>query len=151
MNDAYVTFQGWVGTDVSYRQAGTGWVASFRVACTPRFRRNGEWVDGETVWFTVNAWRSLGRNVSDSLRKGEPVIVHGKLRTDVWTREDGQTSVTQIVDATFVGHDLAKGTSVFTRVQAAATEPDQDADELREVNHSYATAAPQVPSNGFAA
>ncbi len=36
MNDTLITLQGWLGSDVSLRQAGGTTVASFRVACTPR-------------------------------------------------------------------------------------------------------------------
>ena len=36
MNETLVTLQGWLGTDVTLRQAGETLVATFRVACTPR-------------------------------------------------------------------------------------------------------------------
>ena len=61
--------------------------ASFRVGSTPRYLRNGTWVDGQTSWFTVNCWRSLGRNVAESVRRGDAVVVHGRVRVDVWERE----------------------------------------------------------------
>ena len=61
-------------------------------------------MDGQTSWFSVTCWRGLADNVRDSVRKGDPVFVHGRLRTDVWEREDGQTSVTYVVEATTVGH-----------------------------------------------
>lgn len=131
MNESYVTLQGWVGGDVDLRDVGESQVASFRVGSTPRYQRNGEWVDGTTSWFTVSCWRGLARNVAGSLRRGDAVVVHGRVRVETWTREDSTSSTSVVVDATFVGHDLTRGTSVFTKParpprdvgQAEAGEP----------------------------
>src|SRR3954469_4761020 len=121
MNEAFVTFQGWVGNEVVHRETQQGSVANLRVGSTPRIRkRNGEWVDGPTSWFSVACWRTLADHVRDSVRKGDPVIVHGRLRTDVWRRGGGRSSVTRVVEATYVGHDLARGTTTF--VKAARSE-----------------------------
>ena len=100
MNETFVTFQGWVGNEVVHRETPQGNVANLRVGSTPRIRkRSGEWVDGQTSWFSVTCWRGLADNVRDSIRKGDPVFVHGRLRTDVWEREDGETSVTYTAGA----------------------------------------------------
>ncbi len=109
MNESYVTLQGWVGNDVDVRDVGDTSCASFRLGCTPRWRKGDTWVDGHTSWFTVNCWRSLGRNVAESVKRGDAVVVHGRVRVDVWEREGHPPSVTWIVDATFVGHDLNRG------------------------------------------
>ena len=115
MNETTVTVMGWVGGDVDLRDVGESQVASFRVASTPRYQRQGEWVDGPTSWFSVSCWRGLARNVAGSVRRGDAVVVHGRLRVDTWTREDGSTSTTVVLDATSVGHDLNRGTSTFAR------------------------------------
>lgn len=116
-NETTVTLQGWVGGDVALRQAGDAQVASFRVGATPRrfSRRTGEWGDGETQWYTVNAWRALGENVAASVRRGDPVVVHGRLNVSTWVSTAGVEVTSFEVEATFVGHDLARGTSAFTR------------------------------------
>jgi single-strand DNA-binding protein len=151
MNEALVTFQGWVGNDVVHRETTQGPVANFRVGTTPRIRkRNGEWVDGPTSWFSVACWRGLADHVRDSVRKGEPVVVHGRLRTDVWEREDGQSSVTQVVEASYVGHDLSRGTSVFvraTRPERAETDDEVDS-ALKEIIHDTGFERPQLDSFG---
>jgi single-strand DNA-binding protein len=113
MQDTYVTFHGWVGNDVRHRVVKETSVASFRVGVTPRIRKEGEWVDGETAWYSVTAWRALADHVRRSVRKGDPVIVHGRLRTETWTPEGGAPSTTLLVDATLVGHDLNRGFSHF--------------------------------------
>ncbi|NUR08030.1 MAG: single-stranded DNA-binding protein [Nocardioidaceae bacterium] len=151
MNEAFVTFQGWVGNDVQHRETTQGNVANFRVGSTPRIRRrSGEWVDGKTSWFSVSCWRGLADNVRDSVRKGEPVVVHGRLRTDVWEREDGQTSTTYVVDAVYVGHDLSRGTAAFLRsARVERAEVDDDGDPLvKELLHQHAGDLPQLDSLG---
>src|SRR3954462_14624132 len=89
MNETFVTFHGWAGGDVRHRTAKDVSVATFRVAVTPRLRKDGTWVDGETAWYTVTAWRTLADHVRDSIRKGDPVIVHGRLRTETWRPDEG--------------------------------------------------------------
>jgi len=117
MNETYVTFQGWLGSDVSERQVGEAVVATFRVASTPRrwSRRDRTWADGDTTWYTVNAWRGLGEHCIASLRRSDPVVVTGRLTTQVWRDNDGSERLSLLVEAVSVGHDLAKGTSTFTK------------------------------------
>lgn len=122
MNDTHVTFTGWLGTDVTLREvAGGQQVASFRVGSTARRLRDGQWADGPTTWYQVKAWRRLAGHVAQSLRSGDPVVVHGQLVADVWTKEDGSTASQLLVVATAVGHDLSHGTSRFSR--PARSEP----------------------------
>ncbi len=129
MNESYVTFQGWVGGDVNVRGAGETQCASFRVGSTPRYNKAGTWVDGQTSWFTVNCWRGLGKNVLDSIKRGDAVVVHGRVRVDVWEREGQPNTFTWIVDATFVGHDLNRGTSRFAKTARADPAPLDQAGE----------------------
>lgn len=118
MQDTFVTFHGWVGGEVRHRTVRDTSVASFRVGVTPRMRRDGEWVDGETGWYSVTVWRGLADHVRQSVRKGDPVIVHGRLRTETWTPEGGAPTTTLAVDATLVGHDLTRGCSHWWRAPA---------------------------------
>jgi len=135
MNDTFVTFQGWVGGEVVYRTPNGIGVANFRVATTPRLKRKGDWVDGDTTWYSVTAWRTLADNIRDSVRKGDAVIVHGRLRSDNWQRDDGQYSTKLVVDASLVGHDLTRGTSTFTK-SARPERTDSDiTSEIKELIH----------------
>ncbi|QNN53423.1 single-stranded DNA-binding protein [Nocardioides mesophilus] len=137
MSDTYVTLHGWVGSEVTFRDPNGISVVNLRVASTPRLKKDGKWVDGETTWYSVTAWRSLADNVRGSVKKGDAVIVHGRLRTEVWTREDGQPSSTLQIEASLVGHDLTRGTSIFLRTpkpERADTDVEQEVDQMiREV------------------
>jgi single-strand DNA-binding protein len=148
MGDTYVTFHGWVGNEVTHREVNSVAVANLRVASTPRIKRKGQWMDGDTTWYSVSAWRSLADNIRDSVKKGDAVIVHGRLRTDAWKREDGQVSSTLLVEASFVGHDLSRGTSVFLRSTKQDRQEVDVNDELAEMIHREADDMTQLDSWG---
>ncbi|WP_328527139.1 single-stranded DNA-binding protein [Nocardioides sp. NBC_00368] len=135
MNDSIITLRGYVGADPVVRSVGEVSVANFRIACTPRKfnRASGEWSDGVTQWFTVSAWRQLGENVGRSLRKGDPVVVQGRLSARSYVNKDGLEVNTFEVEANVVGHDLNRGMTSLSRnprslaaVAAPAPEPHDD-------------------------
>jgi single-strand DNA-binding protein len=138
MNETTVTLQGWLGSDVTVRQAGDVPVAAFRVAATPRrySRKTGSWEDSPTQWYSVSAWRGLADNCAGSLRRGDPVVVHGRLTVSVWLNAQGIEVTSFEVDATMVGHDLSRGTSQFTRTPKA-----QPVDETADTARSEEVAA----------
>ncbi len=92
-------------------------VASVRVGSTPRRvdRDTGEWQDGETSYYTVKCWRRLAENVHGSLRKGDMIIVRGKVSTRTWVDDQQRTRTEMEVEADSVGHDLSFGWSRFNR------------------------------------
>ncbi|GGU86898.1 single-stranded DNA-binding protein 1 [Streptomyces litmocidini] len=129
MNDTTVTLVGNVATAVEYRDTAAGGVARFRFAVTARRwdRERGLWSDGNTSFYTVSAWRSLGANLAASVSVGEPLVVHGRLKVREEER-DGQRKTFVDVDATAVGHDLSRGTAAFRRAVRTepAPQPEQD-------------------------
>lgn len=91
-------------------------ITSFRLASSNRRfdRASMEWVDGETNWFTVVAYRTLAKNISESVGKGDRVIVSGELLIRDW--DNGERTGTSVeLSASSIGHDLSWGTSTFTR------------------------------------
>lgn len=126
MNDVMMTMVGNIVRDVELRFTSNGdSVASFRLASTTRrFDRATErWIEGDTHYVNVTCWRNLASNVAQSLKKGMPVIVYGRLRSREVQRPCGETSHTvryQDIEAYAVGPDLSRGTAEFTRVKSAA-------------------------------
>jgi single-strand DNA-binding protein len=104
-----------------------------------------------TTWFSVSCWRTLADNVRDSIRKGDPVVVHGRLQMDVWDR-DGRQSVSPLVQAVYVGHDLNRGRSAFDRVspqeKPADTADTEAATVLKQMVHDPSHESPQLDSQG---
>jgi single-strand DNA-binding protein len=90
---------------------------TFRVASNSRKfdKANEGWTDGQSLRVRVTCWRRLAEGVVASLRLGDPVIVTGRLYTRDWTDEEGNHRTLYEMDATAVGHDLARGTSKFQR------------------------------------
>ena len=103
-------------------------VAEFRVAATPRRvdKATGQWTDGETLWFGVTAWRGLAEHCASSLKKGDRVVLTGRLSTRTWVADTGERRAALEVEATSVGLDLSRGTASY--VKAAVLVPGDDAE-----------------------
>ncbi len=146
MNEALITLQGWLGADVTVREAGDAVVANLRVACTPRRfqRKTGEWSDADTQWYTVTAWRALADNCAQSLRRGDPVVVHGKVSAQTWTNSAGIEVTSFDVEAIFVAHDLNRGTSRFARTPRAEVSTAEERVEPGEPAEADAKGADAV-------
>ena len=117
--EAQVWMTGRVGGEVEVRDSTSPW-STFRLACTPRTVRAGEWGDEQTMWVTVSCTHRLAEHVRLSLRKGDPVIVVGKLRARRWVDGNGVEHEQLQVRASSVGHDLSVGTSSFYRPRREA-------------------------------
>lgn len=120
---------GTIATDPRFMHpAGGTPLCSFRVASNDRRydREQGAWVDGETNWFGVTAFRGLADHASRSLRKGDRVVVVGRLRIRQWETDERSGTAVE-VDAEALGHDLRWGVSQFAkRIGAAADTPDEE-------------------------
>lgn len=126
MNDLTMTVAGWVATEPRHVVGPTGThLTSFRLASTSRYfdRDKGEWVDGQTEWFTVRTFRAASMTVNDSIEKGQPVVVQGRFRTNEWESESGPRT-DLIIDAVSLGHDLTRGVASFTRATGDASVED---------------------------
>lgn len=95
-----ITVTGNLGRQAENRVTKTGKeVAEFSIGSTPRIKTNGEWVDGETLWFTITYWGYLPENLFD---KGTTVIVTGDLQKRTYEK-DGVTKERLHITATNIG------------------------------------------------
>ena len=122
MPDA-ITLTGLVATTPRHLVTSEGLpITSFRLASTQRrFDRSQEkWIDGDTNWYTITAFRQLALNSNASVDKGQRVLVAGRLKIREWV--SGERAGTTIeIEADSIGHDLAWGTAAFTRSVSTAT------------------------------
>lgn len=128
MHEAHISVVGTAVTEVAHgATSGGAPVARFRLVCQPRRydRGKGEWVDTEPSFYTVVCWRGLADSVAQSVAKGDPVQVSGRIRVREWTADEGRHGVSVEIDANSVGHDLARGTSAFTRATRTRGSPSQ--------------------------
>jgi single-strand DNA-binding protein len=118
MSEMVSTLAGYVASDPRLFVSANGTAfTTFRMATTRRFvdRSTGQWVDGQTLWFTVKTWRETARNVAQSLRKGDAVVATGAVGMDEWDGPDGpRTSF--VLEARNLGPDLSRGEARFARV-----------------------------------
>ncbi|TAM70166.1 MAG: single-stranded DNA-binding protein [Microbacteriaceae bacterium] len=131
MIDSFST-TGLVATEPTHSATGEGVaLISFRLASTPRkFNRESKvWEYGETNWFTVTAFRHLALNLIQSVKKGDRVIVMGRMRIREWTSQERSGTVVEIT-ADSVGHDLTWGTAVYSRTIKSATVGDGTAEPV---------------------
>ena len=140
MNEIYTTVQGRVvATPESRITRGGVPFTAFRLASTVR-RPNPqtrEYEDGPTNFFSVTAFRTLGANVGNSLKKGDPVVVYGRMRVNQWMRSDNIPATSVEIDAYSVGHDLTWGTTELVRVsRAQVDQTDRLADDAVQRAHA---------------
>ncbi len=65
-------------------------VATFNVATTEKYtNRNNERVE-QTEWFRVELWNEQAKVAEKYLKKGNPVYIEGRLRTETWTDKEGK-------------------------------------------------------------
>lgn len=119
MFETTMTVVGNVVSDPRTRRTDNGyWVSNFRVASTSRRydAAQGRFVDGDTLFLNVTCWRALAENVEASVRKGNPVIVTGRIRMREYEKDETK-HLSYDLEATSVGLDLARGTAEFRKAQ----------------------------------
>lgn len=91
--------------ELRYTRAGVP-VVNLTVASTPRQLVDGEWRDGRAVFVRCTAWRDLAERIVGSLRKGDRVVVLGRLKMNEFQTQDGEKRSTLEVDVDEIGASL---------------------------------------------
>ena len=115
-NEALISFTGNATADAEIRfTPGGDAVANVTVAVTPRDKdQSGQWVDGQAAFYRVAAWKQLGENVGNSIRKGDRVTVVGKLKPREF-EHNGEKRMSLDVTAESVALDLRFATATAQR------------------------------------
>jgi single-strand DNA-binding protein len=118
MYETITTVQGRLVADPVVKQGRHGPFTTFRVAQSERHRdpsEPGRWTDSEPSFYDVSVYRGMGENAARCLRKGHPVVVHGKVRVRQYRRDDGSYGASVELFADSLGHDLRWGVTAYTR------------------------------------
>ena len=92
-----IIIAGHVGKDAEMRYTPKGQaVTSFTVAVNENFTdSNGEKAK-RTIWYKVTAWGKLAETCNEYIKKGDAVLVEGRINADpvtgsprIWTAKDG--------------------------------------------------------------
>jgi single-strand DNA-binding protein len=86
-----------LGRDPEMRYTPSGQpVTSFSVATNRQYTNNAGETVKETIWFRVSAWGKQAETCNQYLKKGNKVLVEGRLTADpatggprIWTGQDG--------------------------------------------------------------
>ncbi|MGQ0432086.1 MAG: single-stranded DNA-binding protein [Microthrixaceae bacterium] len=116
-NTNTITVTGNVTRDPELRFTPSGQaVASFGLAVNRSWqnRQTQEWEE-QVSFFDVKCWAQLGQNVSDSLSKGNRVVVTGRLEQRSWETDQGDKRSTVEIVAEEVGASLLFATAEVTR------------------------------------
>src|SRR5215475_88027 len=117
-NEAFFSVTGYVATQPKGGKTRDGTrTVSFRVGWTPRSenRVTGEWSDLASSFVSVTCYRKLAENVEYCLRRGDPIVLTGKLRVREWADDAGVRRNAVEVTADHIGHDLGRGVTMFTK------------------------------------
>jgi single-strand DNA-binding protein len=88
--------------DLKFSKNNTAY-CNFSLAYTPRKQVNGEWQDGETMWFKVVAFGTKAEAVADTFRKGDTVLVVGEMAQSTYTDKDGKEKTSMEITAREIG------------------------------------------------
>jgi single-strand DNA-binding protein len=99
MNDTPLTLVGNLTADpeLKYTSGGAA-VANFTVASTPRTydKARAEWVDGEPLFMRCSIWREAAENAAESLKRGQRVIVTGRLKSRAYDKDGARKTVLEL-------------------------------------------------------
>jgi len=127
-------FQGNLVADPTQRVVANGMrVTRFRIACSGRRfdKATNDWVSTDPVYMSVVCWRQLGDNVMQTLRKGDSVVVIGRMTYREYDDANGGGRRSSYeVDAMSVGPDLSRYIALLARPTREITDvpvPEQPA------------------------
>ena len=123
-----VTIIGNLTADVELRYTAQGKaVAGFTVAESKRVKdADGGWKDGDTVFWRVSLWDAAAENMTESLHKGQRVIVVGEVKQRSFETQQGEKRTVMEVTATEVGPSLKWSTAKVEKTGAPKTNPVSD-------------------------
>ncbi|HWC36794.1 MAG TPA: single-stranded DNA-binding protein [Mycobacteriales bacterium] len=142
--ETYITVQGNLTADPDPRTTANGaTLVRLRVASNPRRfdRESGGFKDGDPMYIGVSCWRGLAANVLASLRKGDSVVVLGKLLFREYDDTNGAKQRVHEIEAVAVGPDLNRWAVDLRRPQRQDVEAAVDVPEPAEAAEPATAAA----------
>ena len=123
---AQISFTGNATSDAELRFTPSGAaVANVTVAVTPREKVGDTWQDGQAAFYRVAAWRKLGENVAESVKRGSRVTVVGTLKPREY-EHNGEKRISLDVTADSVALDLTFDPAAHRRGERIQQQPAGD-------------------------
>jgi single-strand DNA-binding protein len=98
MANPTITIVGRVGQDPVKLNGGG---VRLRIVSNDRVKNDstGSWDDKDTSWWTVKAWKSLAEQAVATLKKGQEVVIVGKIYEETWKDKEGNSRTSYDVNA----------------------------------------------------
>lgn len=121
-------------------------VTNFSVASNHGWfdKATSTWVDGTASFFKVACWEAMAENVAEGLRRGDPVIVLGRLDCRTYEQQ-GQTRESWEIRAETVGPDMRWRAVSLRRVNRTNQPADQASPDGPGMPEETAELAQQGP------
>ena len=97
-----VILVGRVGQDPEFKTMTSGdGLATFSMATGERWRdKNTNETKERTEWHNIKCWRRLAEIVRDYVKKGQPLYIEGKMRTEKWQDKEGVDKQRTVIEVT---------------------------------------------------
>jgi single-strand DNA-binding protein len=98
MANPTITIVGRVGQDPVKLNGGG---VRLRIVSNDRVKNDstGSWDDKDTSWWTVKAWKNLAEQAVTTLKKGQEVVIVGKIYEETWKDKEGNSRTSYDVNA----------------------------------------------------
>lgn len=124
--------------ELRYTPSGAG-VAKFTVASNARTwdKQSNSWKDQDALFMRCNIWRDPAEHVAESLRKGDRVIVQGRLRQRSYETKQGEKRTVVELEVDEIGPSLRFATAKVSKADRpggssgsgrASAQPEYDDD-----------------------
>jgi single-strand DNA-binding protein len=103
--------------ELKYTNEGTA-IAEMGIAVNKRWKDSTGTENSITDFFNVTAWNNLAENCSDSIKKGDRVIVGGHLNLRTWENREGKKFNIVNITADVIGISLEYDKIQYSREKA---------------------------------
>lgn len=124
-------------------------VANFTIAVSQRQfdKAQQQWIDGESMFLRVSAFRDLAEHIAETVTKGQRLIVVGKLKSRTYEK-DGEKRTVFEVEADEVGPSLRFATAKVAKASREGSSSTSGGGQAKASDDPWNTPAQSTGSFG---
>jgi single-strand DNA-binding protein len=124
LGDGHVSGNLTADPELRYTPTGRA-VCRLRVAYTPRVLDpdTGKWGDGETEFYSLDAWGQQGENCAENLQRGDRIVVCGQWQRRTYEDSDGNARSVIEMQVRDIGPSLLFRQARVIRSQRSGAQP----------------------------
>jgi len=96
-----VTLLGRIGKDPETRTFENGSVTSFPMATSESYKDKEGNRKEKTEWHNISAWGKLGEIIAQYFKKGDPILIEGKITYREYEKDGNKRFITEIIANSF--------------------------------------------------